>query len=112
MINLLPTPKKCEVLDEKYHKIAMGVSCDVTDWGDVVEGFCESFEKIFEQEIVVGAEGGIRLVFDDTVAPNAYVLESADALIVRAGAREGALYGLASVLQLVQCKQNMMMLVM
>jgi N-acetyl-beta-hexosaminidase len=102
MINLLPTPKQYEILDEKCHAIALGVTTDVADWADIVEGFCESFEKIFEEKLPVTADAGIVLVKDDTVAANAYAIDSTDKLIIRASAREGVLYGLASTLQLVQ----------
>ena len=51
MINLLPTPKHYEFLDEKYHAIALGVTTEVADWADIVEGFCESFEKVFEESV-------------------------------------------------------------
>ena len=50
MITLLPTPKKYEILDEKYHAVPLGVTTDVADWANIVEGFCESFEKIFEEK--------------------------------------------------------------
>ena len=102
MINLLPTPKEYEILNKEYHAITLGVTTDVADWADIVEGFCESFEKIFEEKLPVTADAGIVLVKDDTVAANAYAIDSTDKLIIRASAREGVLYGLASTLQLVQ----------
>ena len=102
MIHLLPTPKKYEILDEKYHAVALGVTTDVADWADITEGFCESFEKVFEETLPVTADAGIVLVKDGTLAANAYVIDSTEKLTARAAAREGVLYGLASVLQLVQ----------
>ncbi len=102
MIHLIPTPKKYEVTDKKYHAIPCAVYTDVADWADIVEGFCESFEKIFEQALPVAADAGILLVQDGSLAANAYELDSTDRLVIRAATREGVLYGLASALQLVQ----------
>ena len=59
MINLLPTPKKYEILDKAYHAIPRAVYTDVADWADIVEGFCESFEKACEETLAVSTDAGI-----------------------------------------------------
>ena len=68
MINLLPTPKKYEILKEEYHAIPCAVYTEVADWADVVKGFCESFEKACEETLAVSADAGILLVQDATLA--------------------------------------------
>ena len=103
MINLIPTPQKYEVLDAKYHAVNCAVYTDVSDWSDLVGAFCESFEQIFEKALPVAPDAGILLVKDDTLAANAYALDSTEGrLVIRAATREGVGYAFASVLQLVQ----------
>ena len=107
MINLLPSPKQYEVVSESYHTIAFGIHTSVAAWADIVKGFCESFEKVNEEELTVCDQAGIELVLDTAIAENTYVLDSTgEQLVIRAGAREGVLYGLASALQLMDCKNG------
>lgn len=100
MINLLPTPKYYEIRNSVPHKIAKHLHAEKDQWKDAVEAFCESFLKIFEMSISVGEKGGIELVYDAFVRKDAYILESADALVIRASDCEGLNYALASALQL------------
>ena len=102
MIELLPTPKNCEVVDEKRHALARTVCTKVAEWQPALEAFCESFAKIFECEMQKGVCGGVELVRDDTLAKNAYKLDSTGALRVFASDIEGLNYGLATALQLLR----------
>ena len=104
MINLLPTPKFYEYKSEEYHRIPMILYTDVTEWADIAEAFTESFEKIYEQELPIASPAGILLCYDPAVAENAYELDSTDRLVIRASAREGVCYGIATALQLMQVK--------
>lgn len=100
MINILPTPKKYEIIDEAAHKIGLSLYTDVAEWKDTANAFCESFFKIFETELPTGKKGGIELVFDASVKKDAYKLDSAESVVIRASDKEGLNYGLASALQL------------
>ena len=102
MIELLPTPKKCEVIDEKRHALARTVCTKVAEWQPALDAFCESFAKIFECEMQKGVCGGVELVRDETLAKNAYKLESEGALRIFASDAEGLNYGLATALQLLR----------
>jgi len=107
MINLLPIPKEVEILSEDFHGITLGIHTNVIEWKDIVEGYCESFEKIFEVRLPVCDNAGIELVLDDTIEENTYVLDSTETqIVIYAGAREGVLYGLASTLQLITLKNG------
>ena len=101
MINLLPTPKKYAIKDNAFHKLSTTLYNEVTEWNDVVEAFCESFFKVFETDISVGQRGGIEIVYDDTVKKDAYLLDSGQAIVIRASDKEGLNYGLASAIQLI-----------
>ena len=102
MINVLPTPKFYEFQSEDYHALPMSLHTDVKEWSDIAEAFCDSFYKIYEQELTITAPAGILLVYDGEIAPNAYALDSTDRLIIRASAREGICYGIATALQLMK----------
>ena len=106
MITLLPTPRSCEIKDGAYHHISPTVHTDVAEWGDIVSAFCDSFCKVFEQELTQSATADICLVADATLAPDAYVLDSTDRVVIRASAREGVTYGLASALQLIKSENG------
>lgn len=106
MINLLPTPKKYEIRHEEFHNFPMVLHCEVEEWKDAVEAFCESFFKIFETDIAVGEKGGIELVYDASVRKDGYVLDSAESLEIRASDKEGLNYGFASALLLLKQKDE------
>ena len=88
MINVIPTPKKYEIIDEAAHKIELSLYTDVAKWKDPADAFCESFFKIFETELPTGKKGGIELVFDASVKKDAYKLNSAESVIISASDKE------------------------
>ena len=105
MVNLIPTPKKSTVTNEQYHTIAPAAYTEVAAWGNAVEAFCDSIAKIYEIEMTVGEQAGVLLVEDLTLGENAYVLDSTgERIVIRAAAEEGAQYGLATALQLIELK--------
>ncbi|MBR7111721.1 MAG: family 20 glycosylhydrolase [Clostridia bacterium] len=107
MISLLPTPKKCTLENEQYHPIAPTIYTEVPAWNDAVAAFCESVGKIYEIEMTVKESAGVLLKKDNTLAPNAYVLDSTgEEIVIRAATDEGAHYGLATALQLISCKDG------
>ncbi len=109
MIGLLPTPKSYEMKNEAYHGIERSVYCAESAWQSAVDAFCDSFLKIFECDLpYADAESaGVRIVRNDSLAPNAYTLDSTNgALVLSASAREGLHYALASALLLLRCRED------
>ncbi len=102
MVNLIPTPKKCTLEDEKYHAITPAVYTEVAAWRDALSTFLESVFKIYDIEMTASPEAGVSLVLDDTLAADAYALDSRKGIVIRAATREGAFYGLATALQLLE----------
>ena len=109
MINLIPTPTKCVVQNEQYHGISHTVCADIAKWQDGASAFCESVFKIYGVRVTVGAPGGVELRMDPTLAADAYALDStAGAVVIRASSFEGACYGLATALQLIEVKNGVL----
>ena len=100
MLTLIPAPKKCTVTNESLHAIPLAVISAREEWRTFAKTFCESFSAAHETRIRYGAEDGIELHFDGSLAENAYRIETAGALRIYASADEGVLYGLATALQL------------
>ena len=106
MINVIPTPKRCEIISEAYHGIATTVCTEVGEWRGALDVFCESVAKIYGVKMTVAEQGGVSLVKDANLSPNAYVLDTTDGVVVRAATSEGALYGLATALQLLEAEKG------
>ena len=102
-IMLIPTPKKAT---DKGEKIALApyICCERKEWKELISVFCDCAEKIQGLTFTEGA-GGVELCFDDRLKRESYTLEtyaSEEGNCVRVSAPDyqGAAYGLASVLQL------------
>ncbi|MBR2464520.1 MAG: family 20 glycosylhydrolase [Clostridia bacterium] len=108
MLNLIPTPKKQTVINEDYHAISHVAYTAVADWQDAVNTFCDSISRIYEIDMVRGGQGGISIVLDPALNEDAYTLDSREGIVIRASAREGALYGLATALQLLDKKNDVL----
>ena len=106
MLNLIPTPKKCTVINEEYHRIVHTVYTAVADWQDAVAVFCDSMARIYKIEMQSNAAAGVEVVKDMTLGDGAYALDSTDRVVIRAATREGALYGIATALQLVEVRDG------
>ena len=106
MLNLIPTPKKQTVINEEYHVISHAAYTAVADWQDIMDTFCDSISRIYEIDMARGGQSGVSLVLDPTLDKAAYVLDSREGIVIRASAREGALYGLATALQLLETKNG------
>ena len=106
MLNLIPMPKKQTVINEEYHVIAHTVNTAVAEWQDGIDTFCDSIARIYEIDMARGGQGGVSLVLDPTLDKESYVLDSREGIVIRASAHEGALYGLATALQLLETKNG------
>jgi len=96
---IIPCPKHAQILCEEKHSLALKLSAD-PKWQAEGTVLTELFEQIFELPLPWG-NGGIELIYDSTLAPDAYVLDTRNTACVRASSREGLLYGMASLLQVV-----------
>ena len=103
MLNLIPTPKKCAVHEEALHAICATVCADAA-FGEVLTAFTESVSRIYGMQMTSAQNAGVSLVLDSTLPEGAYALESAEGIVIRASGPEGAHYGLATALQLLERK--------
>ena len=105
MINILPTPKVCRESSGKRRLFSASIS-SCKDFEGVIPSFNELFVKLFKTNLSSG-KGGIELVFDSALSPDAYVIDTeGESFVIRAAAKEGLMYGLASAVQLVTVKGN------
>ncbi|MBQ9806840.1 MAG: family 20 glycosylhydrolase [Clostridia bacterium] len=107
MLEILPLPKKYNTVDQSTHPILPSVYTAESEWIDDANTFCGIFEKIFNLPISVAEPAGIRLKKNPTLSQNEYTLDTCgDSVLLCASAREGLLYGLATALQLIDCKNG------
>lgn len=104
MIPVIPVPKNAHFSSEQSHSLPMCVTADSQWWSDI-SVLSELFLQIFEATLSPG-EGGIELRFDPAVAPNAYILDTGTVACIRASGREGLLYGMASLLQMITISEE------
>ena len=103
MLNLIPTPKSCTVHDEALHRIPSTVCADPA-FGDVTAAFADSVLKIYGISMTKAPDAGVSLLLDPALPAGAYALDSTGGVVIRASGAEGAQYGLATVLQLLEGK--------
>ena len=101
---IIPTPKKAEISEETV-SVPLCISTDVPEWSDFVDTFCTAVEKIFDVT-PAKADGGIKLVKDETLAPASYVFDSKNGIVLKASADEGIVYAIATALQSVTANEN------
>ena len=108
MIKLLPTPKICHENEGKSVTFSPVIWSERKDFLEAIPAFSEIFEKLFNMSLCEG-EGGFELIFDPSIAADAYVIDAEDGkLVIRASAKEGLMYGLSLSLQLVQIKNGLL----
>lgn len=101
MIRLVPTPKKHTFIDETYHLLKPVIHSNVEKWNRYLSAFTKAFRKLFDFELCQGI-GGAELVLDESLASNAYTINSDEnGVMLCASSDEGILYALSSYLQLI-----------
>lgn len=108
MVALIPTPKRCELRDNKRHALPLAVFTAVADFSDAAVAFIDACSRIYEATPAENTPGGVELMEDPTLAPDAYVVDTADCIRITASTREGAFYGVASALQLIEVREGKM----
>ena len=105
MINILPTPKVCRESSGKRLMFSASIS-SCKDFEGVIPSFNELFVKLFKTNLSSG-KGGIELVFDSALSPDAYVIDTeGGSFVIRASAKEGLMYALSSTIQLITVTGN------
>ena len=97
-VNLIPTPKKCE-LSEEIRSVPCRIFTEEPDFRTGCAVFGEAF-RILHGVTPEQAPGGIELVREPSLAPGSYTLDTREGVKAFASDTEGILYALASLLQL------------
>ena len=97
-ISLIPVPKNVSGVDERI-VIENHIVCDKEEWNDLINVFCKSFQKINDVEFTEGM-GGIQIIFDEQLWQEEYRIEVDTEVKLYASSYEGASYGIATLLQL------------
>lgn len=112
MIKMIPSPKKYEISEEKCF-VPVCIFTKEDSWKRGCEIFAQMYEWIHENDgghlndaRPAFAAGGIELVKDESLAAGSYKLDAADTIRAYAPDEEGALYALASLLQLTEYKDG------
>lgn len=99
---IIPVPKKV-ISGGEIVKTAPYIDCRKEEWLPMAEAFCECMKKIYNINFTYGA-GGVEIICDDSIEPEAYRLETGDAIRITASGRQGCAYGLATAVQLLNEK--------
>ena len=102
-IILVPTPKKTVGKGEKLPLLPY-IRCEKKEWKELVSVFCACTEKIQGIAFQEGT-GGVEILCDDSIGSERYTLETCalktgNCVRISASDYQGAAYGLASILQL------------
>lgn len=110
MISLIPTPKEYTICNDRSCVFAPYIFTEEPAWTDAVCAFSDSFRRL--HGIALRQEsGGILLKLNQALHEGAYTLESDcenHLVTVCASGIEGIQYALASLIQLIDCKNHML----
>jgi len=105
-INIIPTPKRT-ISENEFVSFPSRIITNYEAWQPLVKVFAESFEKISEGSVVQG-EGGVELIFDNSIREGGYILKVKDGIKLYASDYDGAAYSIATVLALVETNNENM----
>ena len=104
MLTLIPNPKQVTVKNEARRAMPAAVRCERAAWLCHAEAFADAVTRIYGATATVGAADGVEIVYDGTLAANAYRIDTCERAVLYASADEGVCYGLATLLQLCEAK--------
>lgn len=105
MIHLIPTPKKYQVFQDTVCIVNCVIYTEVEVWKECCDTFADTFYKLHETKPEF-AQGGIELVRDNGLEGSSYTIDSDTVIRICAADKEGALYALASLIQLTDFKSG------
>lgn len=97
-IKLIPVPKKATGTDEQIQVLPY-IQCDKSEWKELTVVFCNCINKMYDIMFVEGT-GGVCIHFEETLPSEAYRIHVDETVEIYASDYQGAVYGVASVLQL------------
>lgn len=106
MINLIPTPQKYELNEKSTVQVPFRIFTEEESWKRGCEIFADSFFLMHDHKLSF-TRGGIAVNRDDSLPKDAYVIDCNNGINVYASESEGALYALASLLQLLDVGRDM-----
>lgn len=106
MINLIPTPKQYTLMEGKTTKLPFCIYTNQNAWKNYCYVFKEMVSCLSEKEIEF-AEGGITLICSEEILVDQYVIDIDAGVSVFASNDNGILYGIASLLQLLDFSGDM-----
>jgi N-acetyl-beta-hexosaminidase len=104
MIPVIPVPKKYEIYTDTPVSLPI-VAEAASEWAGELSVLKELFLQIHCVPLEDGT-GGIALCADPSLAPRSYMLDVQDTIRLFASDREGMLYGMATLLQLVKVSDD------
>ena len=100
MINILPTPKQCTEYSGT-RSLSAAVCTDHGEFALYQTTLADVVGRAVGCPLATDAQGGIVLCYDATLAPDAYVIDTAEHCAVRASAPQGLCYAFATLVQLI-----------
>lgn len=95
---IIPVPKKYERKGQ-FQCVAPFITTENPKWQPLIETFCQCALKIYQVSFTQGS-GGIRLICNQEIEREAYVLDVEEEVRVEASDEQGCIYALATLLQL------------
>ena len=106
MTKLLPTPKIYRENKDNRLSFSQSIISNCKVFENAIPAFNEILKKLFKISLTY-EKGGLELVLDTSLAPDAYVIDTeGGSFVIRASAKEGLMYALSSTIQLITVTGN------
>ena len=103
-MNLIPIAKK--LIEREGNMVSAPYICSAkAEWKPLAETFCGCAKKIYDILYTEG-DGGIEIVYDDSLIPESYIVDIDEKIQIFAVDYQGCAYALATVLQLMNGKNE------
>lgn len=102
--NIVPTPKNVSIF-EGATLLPASVFAGKEDWLPHAKTLASAVLKLFGRELSI-ENGGIELIFDETLSAKSYRIDTRDGIALFASDSEGILYAIATLLQSVFYKDG------
>lgn len=102
---LLPTPKETQYFDGSS-LIIPAIHTEYALFAPFLPVFADAMQRLYSTRVSL-APGGIRVVYDPALAPNAYTLDTREGMVLAASSKEGLCYALASAIHAIEAVDGM-----
>lgn len=109
-MNIIPTPKKIELTEDKYYLLE-GTVATYEEFAGAIVSFKEYVKRIYNLDIQVKQDASIQIVKDNSMPEEAYTLEIKDGKVnIYAAEMTGVNHAFATILQIMDVENGLLRL--